>query len=277
MKEPPLLSVCLITYNHAKYIRQAIESVLMQRVSFTWELIIADDCSTDGTREIVLEYYNRYPDFIRLILQDRNVGPAKNWLDLITKPRSKYIAYLEGDDYWTDPLKLQKQVDFLERNPSFSISIHKGKFLKNDLFFTEYIKAPDKSDLNIYDLIERNFIISSTVVFRKINLDFHYLKNNIMLCDYTLWLLLAHHGLIKFLPEEMSVYRIGSGSWSSLHRVSRKIRKVKIYESILCCVLFNKYIKVVSEKFFLEYKKLPFLQKLLLGRLFLKHFLKKIK
>ena len=117
----PLLSVCLITYNHSKYIQQAIESILMQQVNFDWELVVADDFSLDGTREILLEYKNKYPEFITLILQSKNVGPAKNWLDLIGAPKSKYIAYIEGDDYWLDSQKLQKQVDFLEREPGFSM------------------------------------------------------------------------------------------------------------------------------------------------------------
>ena len=104
----PLLSVCLITYNHVNFIKQAIDGVLMQKVDFAWELIIADDFSTDGTREILLEYKNKYPDFIKLILQEKNVGSAQNLIDLITVPISKYITYFDGDDYWIDPLKLQK-------------------------------------------------------------------------------------------------------------------------------------------------------------------------
>lgn len=111
----PLLSVCLITYNHAGYIKQAIEGVLMQKASFSWELIIADDFSTDGTREIILDFKKRFPQLIRLILQEKNVGPDRNWSDLMKASKAKYIAYLEGDDYWVDSLKLQKQVDiFLE-------------------------------------------------------------------------------------------------------------------------------------------------------------------
>lgn len=125
----PLLSVCLITYNHANYIKEAIDGVLMQKVNFSWELIIADDFSTDGTREIVLEYKKKYPDFITLILQEKNVGPAKNWMDLITYPKSKYIAYFEGDDFWTDPHKLQMQVDILEANVKFSFCCHRYKVL----------------------------------------------------------------------------------------------------------------------------------------------------
>ena len=124
--EAPLLSVCLITYNHNKYIREAIESILMQKVNFTWELIIADDFSTDGTREIVLEYKEKYPDFIKLILQEKNVGATRNWIDLIIAPKSKYIAYFEGDDYWTNPYKLQKQRDFIYRIISNAISTNLG-------------------------------------------------------------------------------------------------------------------------------------------------------
>jgi len=114
----PILSVCLITYNHVKYIEQAIEGVLMQQVDFSFELVIADDFSTDGTRELLLAYKKKYPELIKLILQKKNVGPAKNWMNLITFPQCKYIAYFEGDDYWTDPYKLQKQVDYLERYSS---------------------------------------------------------------------------------------------------------------------------------------------------------------
>ena len=128
----PLLSVCLITYNHVKYIEQAIEGVMLQQVNFPWELIIADDCSTDGTREIVLRYQKKYPEIIKLILQEKNTGPTQNFMDLITYPSSKYIAYFEGDDYWTDPLKLQKQVDFLEANEDYSICFHEAMVLYED-------------------------------------------------------------------------------------------------------------------------------------------------
>ena len=132
MEQYPLLSVCLITYNHFKYIKQAIDGVLMQKVDFSWELIIADDFSTDGTREILLEYKKKYPQFITLILQEKNVGAAQNWLDLITSPKSKYIAYLEGDDYWTDENKLQKQIDFLEENEGYSGCFHYTQILNED-------------------------------------------------------------------------------------------------------------------------------------------------
>lgn len=117
--ERPIVSVGLMTYNHEKFIGKAIESVLMQEVNFTYELLIAEDCSTDRTREIVLAYKKKYPDVIRLLLQDQNVGMKKNSNDLRRACCGKYRANLEGDDYWIDPGKLQKQVDFLENNPDF--------------------------------------------------------------------------------------------------------------------------------------------------------------
>ena len=122
--ESSLLSVRLITYNHEKYIRQAIDSILAQKVNFTWDIVIADDFSTDSTRSILIEYEKKYPNLIKLILQKENVGPARNFVDLISFKTSSYIAYIEGDDYWTDSLKLQKQVDFLEKNIDYSICFH---------------------------------------------------------------------------------------------------------------------------------------------------------
>jgi len=119
--ETALLSVCFICYNQAPFIRQALDSVLAQKVSFSWEILIADDRSTDGTREIVLDYQSRYPGLIRVLPRDSNLGPARNFIDLINSATGKYIAYLEGDDYWTLDTKLQQQVDFLEENPLFAI------------------------------------------------------------------------------------------------------------------------------------------------------------
>lgn len=115
----PMVSIGMATYNHEKYIARAIESVLMQEVSFSYELVIAEDCSTDHTREIVVEYQKKYPEVIRLILHDENVGMQENSNCLRRACRGKYRANLEGDDYWLSSDKLQRQVDFLEKNPDF--------------------------------------------------------------------------------------------------------------------------------------------------------------
>ena len=115
-----MVSICMITYNHANYIRQAIEGVMMQRTSFDIELIIGDDCSTDSTRDICLRFQKTYPGKIRLNEKINNIGPIKNFIKTLGACTGKYVAICEGDDYWVDPLKLQKQVDFLESNNDYS-------------------------------------------------------------------------------------------------------------------------------------------------------------
>jgi glycosyltransferase involved in cell wall biosynthesis len=212
----PLLSVCIITYNHVNFIQQAIEGVLLQKVDFKFEIIIADDFSTDGTREIILDYEKKYPDLISLILQPINVGPLKNWLDLIKKPNSKYIAYFEGDDYWTDCFKLQKQVNFLENNVEFIMCYHDVEILYSDgILKNDFIKKTKKEVSSIYDLaIWGNYILTCSIVFKNI---IHTIpkKNEIFLCDYFLYMHLAEYGKIKEIPDTMGVYRYGNGIWSS--------------------------------------------------------------
>ena len=108
----PLLSIASITYNHEQFIAQAIESWLMQKTSFEIEIIIGEDCSTDNTRAIIEKYRKLHPDLIKLIISESNVGMMPNFIRTLAACRGKYIALCEGDDYWTDPYKLQKQVDF---------------------------------------------------------------------------------------------------------------------------------------------------------------------
>lgn len=131
-KVDPLVSVCMITYNHEKYISQAIEGVLIQQTNFAFELIIGEDCSTDNTRKICLEYKEKYPNIIRLLLPDVNLGMSKNFIETIQAATGKYIAFCEGDDYWTDSEKLQKQVSFLDANQKYSFCCHRFRVL-NDI------------------------------------------------------------------------------------------------------------------------------------------------
>lgn len=221
----PTLSVCLITYNQAQYIKEAIDSILMQKVNFAWELIIADDYSTDGTREILLEYKRKSPDFIKLILQKNNVGPEKNWLDLMARPKSKYVIYVEGDDYFTDPSKLQKQVDFLETHQDFSLCFHPVKVTyedgsKPDEVFPSPAYRFNKNVLELKDLLARNFIQTNSAMYRWrfIEEDIKDIfPKNIAPGDWFLHILHAQDGKIGFIDECMSVYRRHPGGlwWSS--------------------------------------------------------------
>ncbi|NNL58140.1 MAG: glycosyltransferase, partial [Nitrosopumilus sp.] len=130
-----VVAIWMVTYNHENYIEQAIESVMMQKTTFNYKLIIGEDCSTDSTRAICLKLKGKYPDKIELQLNEENLGHDKNGLvvyDLCYKSKATYIAMLEGDDYWMDPLKLQKQIDFLEDNVDYSLSFTRFKVKEDD-------------------------------------------------------------------------------------------------------------------------------------------------
>ena len=119
------LSVAMITYNHERFIAQALESVLAQRVNFDYEIIVGEDCSTDGTRAIVMDFHRRYPGGIVPLLREKNIGGARNIELTLAACRGHYLAMSEGDDYWTCEDKLQRQVDFLDANPDYAICCHR--------------------------------------------------------------------------------------------------------------------------------------------------------
>jgi len=217
----PLLSVCLITYNHVDFIRDAIEGVLMQKVDFSWELIIADDFSTDGTREILIEYQKQHPEFIKLILQKKNVGAGLNWIDLIKSPISKYVAYFEGDDYWTDPKKLAKQVKILEDNPEYNACFHNATIIYSGTENSEKLVYPlkRKETITIEDLLQGDYLKSCSLVYRNHkNLLDPIINGSIPPDDTSLGYCLLQAGAkAKYLNESMAIYRIHKAStWSLL-------------------------------------------------------------
>ena len=124
MDTSPIVSVCCITYNHENFIGQAIEGFLMQKTNFPFEIIISDDCSTDNTRKVINAYIEQHPGKIKLLSSATNIGSHRNIARSINAAKGKYIAKCEGDDYWSHPYKLQKQVDFLRNNPNYIICCH---------------------------------------------------------------------------------------------------------------------------------------------------------
>ena len=215
------VSVCMITYNHARYIAEAIEGVIMQRSTFPIELIISDDCSTDNTRDICETYQNRYPEILKLLpKEEKNFGVMANFVNTLLKCNGKFIALCEGDDYWTDPYKLQKQVDFLEANKDFIICLHdtievneKGEFLKHrsDNFNLINEKKPQIASEIPVDWFLRtrgNFIHTSSFLFRNIISDLSFINTGkIISGDMLLLFLLLKNGRAQYLPESMSAYR----------------------------------------------------------------------
>ena len=238
----PLLTACILTYNHREFIEEALHGALMQNVDFSYEILIADDCSTDGTTKVIQEYQRENPGKIRLLLTDRNLFKPLRGVEtglmgvaLLQQARGKYIALCEGDDYWTDPLKLQKQVDFLESNPDFSICFHQVKILKNDEIQDDYINVPSQIT-TIVDLAGGNYIHTASCMFR--NNTSKILGINFYLCplgDYYIHMMNAQFGKIFCINQFMSFYRSHDNSvWSSKSRI---YNAQKTLEAFICVFL----------------------------------------
>lgn len=210
----PLVSVCIITYNHKRYISHAIESVLAQKVNFDLEIVIADDFSTDGTREIIQDYKSRFPNLISLLLQPFNVGPNQNWIDLISFPKSKYIAYFEGDDYWIDEYKLQKQIDFLDDNYDFNLCVHDCfKLVEVNNSFERMNKLNENTIFCLKDLLDRRiFIPTCSIVFRNFKIP-NWLEK-CQIGDWPLLIILLSESKGYYINCCMGVYRKHSSGLS---------------------------------------------------------------
>lgn len=218
--ETPVVSVSMITYNHELFINQAIEGILMQKCNFRYELIIGDDCSTDKTTKICLEYVSKYPEIIFLPLET-NLGMMANFIRTLQACTGKYIALNDGDDYWTDPLKLQKQVDFLEENNDYSICFHNSFELNeaNPEKSFNYCSFGKDVGFSFTDLLSRNFIPTNSVVFRN-NLHNNFFPaefSKSMFGDWYLHLLNAQYGKAWYINRVMGVHRITATSiWTPL-------------------------------------------------------------
>lgn len=243
------VSVCMITYGHEKYISQAIEGVLMQECNFEIELVIFNDCSPDNTDEIIQSIIKKHErgSWIKYVKHNQNIGMMANFLLAVGACNGDYIALCEGDDYWIDPLKLQKQTSFLASNSQFSLCFH-NTIIKNDN--SEKIMLTDlgKHEFDTKDVLRQWFIPTASIVFRNYS-DFVFPDwfVNCQSGDIPLLLLLSLRGDIKYIDEVMSVYRLHPGGVSNTHReYSKVIGMIYIYQS------FNFYTKL---KFDEEIKK----------------------
>ena len=225
--EDIVVSISCITFNHAKFIRECLDGFMMQQTSFPFEVLIHDDASTDGTQDIIREYQRKYPDIIKPILQKENQWSkgARGISRKYNFPRAKgkYIAMCEGDDYWTDPLKLQKQVDFLEDNPKYVLIYHNVKYNINgeEKILAHHKNKTAAKETSLYDISKINYINTPSVLFRNVGINFPESLKIGNIGDYPLWLLLAQKGKIYFLPDFMAVYRYGVGVQSSLSNIMK--------------------------------------------------------
>ncbi|MGB6084788.1 glycosyltransferase [Moheibacter sp.] len=232
-----MVSICSITYNHAPYIRECLDGFMMQKCDFEYEVLIHDDASTDGTAKIIKEYQEKYPHIIKPIFQTENqwskgVRTIQSTYNF-SRARGKYIAMCEGDDYWTDPLKLQKQVDFLEANPNFAISFHRAMRITPDgEKINEFPSLNLKSKLSTEDLALNNFIPNLSVIFRKTEIDTKLLQN-MPLGDYAMHMANSRLGFIHYHKEVMAAYRINVGVFSGKEKYIQRQRTVQTLDGII--------------------------------------------
>lgn len=257
------VSVFLATYNHAPYIAQAIESAVNQETDFDYEILIGEDFSTDATRDIVKKYAEKYPNKIRTFLYDRNMGGHTNVDTLIQASRGHYLAWLEGDDYWTDTKKLQKQANVLDNHADVMISFHNVSLVNQEGvyqgdFFTDNA-PPELTDIN--RLIMGNYIHTPSCMFRHhvaeiIQPWIHFLT----LGDWPRHLLLAEHGKIHYLPDIMAAYRnTQSGVWSQRPLADKYKKMLEVLHAFNCHTK-KKHDQVVFDSLTLWHERLMALE-----------------
>ena len=230
----PIVSILMPTYNHEKYISQAIESALSQKTQYDWELLINDDCSTDNTRKIAQKYAEKYPEKIKLIYPETNQGLMKSYKRLLEIAQGKYIAILESDDIWISEEKLEKQVSFLEENEEYGLCATATNLIDSNDKILKKDNSNFDENLNgdrFNELLYANTLKAVSVVFKKSLFDIYcnideYIENKFMTLDYPVWLSISAHSKCKYIHEFLSSYRIIGTSISN----SNNYKKKKIFE-----------------------------------------------
>jgi glycosyltransferase involved in cell wall biosynthesis len=257
MGNTPLVSIICAAYNHEDYIAKALDGFVMQKTSFPFEIIVHDDASTDRTTSILKGYEKNFPGFFSNIYQTEN--QFSKAIGSITKltyslAKGKYIALCEGDDYWIEENKLQKQVEFLESNDDYSICFHRVFDLQDQLLtLSEFNTSEKEESYTIEDLSKGNIIHTPSVIFRNRLIEKFpdwFLHSPIN--DYVLHMLNARHGKIKYLPTPMAVYRKhNQGMWSLLNRLQHDKNMIKV----LSLLMLENFSPAVIENLRSEKKK----------------------
>lgn len=268
LPEKPMISICCTTYNHRLYLREAIESFLMQQIDYPVEIIIRDDASTDGTTEILREYADLYPNIIRAIIEPENQGSkgVSAMLSCFSFATGKYIAFCEGDDFWTDPLKLQKQVDFLENNPDYELIHTECDYLysngrvetrKNEQLKLIYDYKNNKEYL--FDLIinEKYKIRTLTILFttnllrrtQQVRNDY---KGLFLMGDTPLFLIFSQETKFHYMDATTCMYRIAPNSATRQKNLLKNFR-FTLSMSEMRIWFLNYYKKAIPEEIANQY------------------------
>lgn len=230
--EKPLVSICCITYNHEHYIKDALEGFVMQKTNFPFEIVISDDGSKDGTRAVIEEYKKKYPNLFRDVSPEKNMGSSANFIYVQQCAKGKYIAICEGDDYWTDPDKLQKQVNILESDETLMMCCTDCSVvdIKNNVLKEKrgnVVKEDKDGRYSLRDFFQENHQYPTlTMMYRNDHkeevADKYAYTQNKFLGDWTLWICLLIYGDVYFLNEVTCAYRVNPTSVThSYNRVAR--------------------------------------------------------
>ncbi|WP_223634453.1 glycosyltransferase family 2 protein [Planococcus sp. 4-30] len=249
MTTKPLVSIVCTSYNHGDYLAEAIESFLMQKTDFDVEILIYDDASTDHGPQVIKYYENKYPSLIKPIYQTQNQYSKGVRVELFNHNRAKgkYIAVCEGDDYWTDPCKLQKQVDYMEEHPACSMTVHAADRVLSDKKKILSTVRPEQGNaiFSVERVIEGggDLVATNSMVYSKekvLELAPFYL--NAVVGDYPLVILAALHGTVDYLDANMSAYRVGvKGSWTERELATAMKRINHYYDMERMLDEINKY------------------------------------
>lgn len=255
-----MVSISCTTYNHERYVRKCLEGFVMQKTNFKFEVLVHDDASTDSTPQIIKEFEEKYPDIIKPIYQKENqfskgVKIAKNYQ--LPRMKGKYVAFCEGDDYWSDPLKLQKQFDILEENKNCSICVHKVLCIKENgdprKDFQPNVKIfPYETGMfsqgNLLKLLQKQYLFQTSSYFIRKNIYEEYYNNlpefakAIGVGDAPLFYYFISKGDCFYINKDMSCYRTGSlNSWTSKQRLDLSRRLKHIEQLIAMLNLYNEY------------------------------------
>jgi glycosyltransferase involved in cell wall biosynthesis len=247
LAKDPLVSVVMLTYNHERYLAEAIEGVVRQATSFPIELLIGEDCSTDGTRAIALEYQRWFPEVIRVIVSERNVGMHPNLRRTIMAARGKYVAFCEGDDFWHRPDKLERQIAVLEGSPDVSIVCSNYQIISDNgaLIESDVLRCANRSGyfVSFEDVLlaQSPAVVKTLTVCAKLELVKKALiesplcrKKTYLMGDIPLWVELARHGKCYCVPEVLCSYRHSNNSAT---RGPDPLHSVRLSAS--GCELFN--------------------------------------
>ncbi|HKO38096.1 MAG TPA: glycosyltransferase [Solirubrobacterales bacterium] len=234
MSPAPEVSVYVQTYQHRDYISDALDGILAQRTPFEIEIVVADDCSTDGTRELLLAYRERHPDRIRLLLPERNLGPSEIFRRSVGELRGEFVAWLDGDDYWTDEEKLAKQVQALRAHPQWSACFHNAAIVQAGSEERPYVLELGRESVGFADLLRSNHVPSLSVMARgALVRSLPEWVWDSLWSDWGSVLAFALQGEIGYLPESMGVYRVhGEGISSGLSRPAQLEEDLRFFANL---------------------------------------------